>query len=543
MISFLKREIHFKIYVLLLMLTAGSIPLSNFMISLCMIAITLNWVLEGHFKEKIRLLKNNPSFWIFSVLYLAHIFWLLNTEEFNRGVHDIRLKLPLIIFPFFIATSPKLTLNHLKYILLTFVLGVTINSVISTFVFLFFDKAFYNIREISLFISHIRFSLMIVISIGILSYFIFSKEIHKSKTENFVYAIALIWLLFFLFLLRSFTGIFIFIILLIPLLFKIKSYVKKKGLNHSINLFSIAFFIFLLFNFIYPAYLYFRTMDENKPLPKNTVNNNTYKYNLKSRDKENGYYVWRYICFDEMKKAWEQRSGFDYNKKDLKGHPLKITLIRYLTSKGLTKDSVGVWSLSEKDITLVEKGVANYIYGKKLGLYPRVYELIWEIDRYYKGKNPSGHSLTQRIEFLKNGIDIIKDNFLFGVGTGDIAIAFKEQYELNSSNLRLKSRLRTHNQYVTFFISFGFIGFLFIISAFFLPIYLNRKKLLFISYFSLTVLFLSMINEDTLETHVGVSLFSFLYSVFIFGYNENKLNVEISEAFRKFFNFIAFAKH
>ena len=510
------------------MLTAVSIPLSPFLLSVSMFLFA-----EGQFRKKIRLFIRNDSLWVFLLIYAAHLLWLINTSDFEWGLHDLRVKLPLLVFPVLIATSPALTINHVKYIMMAFILSVTVNSVISTAVLLLFDKAFYNIREISLFISHIRFSLMIVISISSLIYFIFSRNIIKSKTEKRIYIAVLIWLISFLFILRSFTGVFILLLLLFPILYYIKTQVKLRYLSRTVNIFTFVFVTYVIINLAYPGYLYFRkTAPDKEGLKKTTVNGNPYTHYLNSKDRENGYLIWYYLCIPELEKEWNKVSNIAFDEKDKGGYTIKSTLIRYLTSRGYTKDSLGVSKLTDKDIELIENGVANYIYGRKFGIYPRIYELIWELDKYFNGVNPSGHSFTQRFEYIKTGSSIIRDHFWFGVGTGDVPKAFHLQYVESDTPLNSKAQLRTHNQYITFFISFGLIGFLVTVFAFFYPVFKCRKKLFFVSYLSLIVLFLSMINEDTLETHIGVSLFSFLYALFIFGHDGSEKSEEITDAIK-----------
>ena len=122
----------------------------------------------------------------------------------------------------------------------------------------------------------------------------------------------------------------------------------------------------------------------------------------------------------------------------------------------------------------------------------------------------------QRLEFLKAGMEIIKTNFLFGVGTGDIEIAFDKQYEKMNSNLSEKRRYKTHNQFITTFIAFGFFGFIWFITALFYPLFQDKKYIdfLFVTFFIIAIL--SMLWEDTLETQVGATFFSFFYSLFYF---------------------------
>ena len=87
-----------------------------------------------------------------------------------------------------------------------------------------------------------------------------------------------------------------------------------------------------------------------------------------------------------MRNEWNKISNLDYDGRDKMGNKIKYTIIRYLTSKGLRKDSAGIAKLTTEDIHLIEEGKANYIYGRKIAIYPKLYEVIWQIDRFRKGE-------------------------------------------------------------------------------------------------------------------------------------------------------------
>jgi hypothetical protein len=186
----------------------------------------------------------------------------------------------------------------------------------------------------------------------------------------------------------------------------------------------------------------------------------------------------------------------------------------------LRKDAGGVRQLNEVDIQAVENGIANYIFLKKFSLYPRIYQIIWEIDNYRQGNNPSGHSVAQRLVYNSAAVYIIRNNILFGVGTGDVQKEFNNYYNLSDNPLRLESRRRAHNQFVTFIITFGLLGFIICISARILPVFLEKRwgDYLFLCFGIIG--FLSMLNEDTLETQTGISFFMFFYSILLFGRNK-----------------------
>ena len=121
----------------------------------------------------------------------------------------------------------------------------------------------------------------------------------------------------------------------------------------------------------------------------------------------------------------------------------------------------------------------------------------------------------QRFEFWKASRAIIEDHFFTGVGTGDVDLAFQQEYNRSGSLLEQEYRWHSHNQFLAIFATFGVIGFIwFIISLFFPAIRLGKfHDFYYLSFF--VIIMISMLTEDTLETQAGVTVFAFFNS-FIF---------------------------
>ena len=79
---------------------------------------------------------------------------------------------------------------------------------------------------------------------------------------------------------------------------------------------------------------------------------------------ENGNKVWVNLAEGEMRSEWNLRSEKKYDSTDEKGHSIRTTLIRYLTSLGLEKNGEVVKALSEEDVRNVESG--QYIHQRLL---------------------------------------------------------------------------------------------------------------------------------------------------------------------------------
>jgi O-antigen ligase len=196
-------------------------------------------------------------------------------------------------------------------------------------------------------------------------------------------------------------------------------------------------------------------------------------------------------------------------------------LIRFLASKGQRKDGIGVRSLSDEEIAAIEHGIANVSYMRDPALVRRFKETVWEIADYRNGGDANGHSLTQRLEFWKNAVFLIRHHPVVGVGTGDMPASFRRAYEETDSRLLTANRLRSHNQYLAIGVAFGLAGLLYflvvLISIFIHP---NRRHDVMLNGYFI-ILTLSMVTEDTLETQPGATFFALFLCLLLFSKERN----------------------
>lgn len=512
-----KREIfHRYAAIFFLSVIAFSLPVSLFLLSSGMIGLAANWLLEGRFAEKWERLKGNPALGWFLLIYPVHLLWLLNTSDFVFGMHDVRIKLPLLVMPLVIGSSRPLSRSGLRTVFYFFLLGCLLATILAIFRYtgILYTKN-QDVRNISGSLSHIRLALMINLCVFLLWDLAGDKDI---KRIRMILLILAAWFLAFLFFLKSMTGIVVFILVLIFLALRYRSIIRKPLFK---ALFWVAIILVPSFLTAYGYYavkkFYSLHLPPEGPLEKKTRDGNDYWHDPSSKAIENGFPVNLYICEKELRTAWNVRSSISYDSLDRLHQPLRSTLIRYLASKGLRKDQEGVKALTQEDISHIESGMANCIYANRLGIYPYVYRIIWEIHDYRTGGNPSGHSITQRLEYYRTAWYIFRKNPWFGTGTGDVAVSFKQAYEEMHSVLLPEWRLRAHNQFLTFLLTFGMIGFFIVLAAMLMPVILLWKKLDFTDLAFLIIAALSMINEDTLETHAGVSFVAFFMALLIFG--------------------------
>ena len=484
-------------------------PLSIFMTNASMIMIAVNWVLEGKYKQKLNRIRDNWSILVFCLIYIVHLVWLANTSNFAYAASDLRVKLPLLILPIVIGTSDLLLTKRLNQILLVFVGGVFVSACIGISASLlgFGD----NFRDLALFVSNIRLSLMACLSIFIILYFV-DKGIFFKRWTIVVALLVILQMLVFMWLIQSITGYVCLFATLIIVLISVSIKTKRKLYSRICLSLAIVVPLVVIGLLAFCIHDFYKPTGENVQLEK-TARGVPYDEVFSDGTIENGNVVWMNVSKQELEQSWQERSGIPLDSLDNRGQHIYYTLLRYMTSIGLTKDAEGVAKLSQADIKNIESGETNYRFVKNGGLLNRIYVIIWEFDVYRKTGDCNGHSVTQRVEFLKYGLKLIGRNFFAGTGVGDVNDEYQAIYEEEGSSLMRDYWHRAHNQFVTFFIAFGIFGLLICVFAWFYPAIAGWKSRNYYFMIFFLIATISMFSDDTLETSTGAVFVAFFYSL------------------------------
>ena len=507
-----------NVFFIVLLIYVAFLPFSEAFVSISAGLLLFQSLVLTSWKHPSVRKKNKTSVLMIISIFLVYILGIINTEDFSFALYELRKVLFWIVLPVAFFSSPRLSSKQFKQVLFLFCLSVFAASVVA-FTRLVFKENFHidGFREITM-ISHIRYSFQIVLSIILIGYFLFQqKHFLPFKISKNLLVFGLIWLTGFLFILKSITGIIAFLgtlaVFLLILIFRIEKSKMKGG---------ILFFLILLIVVpgIYVARVWNEFYDIEKLDPakvdKYTASGNPYYFDFSSADKENGNWVNAYISDEELREEWNKRSDAKFGSLDKHGYSYRSTLVRYLTSKGLRKDSAGVSQLTQKDIDAIERGIANPVYADRgFSVYPRVYETIWELDRYLNSGNPNNQSLSQRIEFVKASLFLIKKNYWLGIGTGNWKIKYAEAYVSMNSKLDAENQGPSHNQYLNYMVKFGIIGFIYIFAMLLIPVFKegHRKNLIF--WLFLVSIFIANFGDANFETHMGLSFFCFFYCLFL----------------------------
>ena len=517
-------------YLLGLLMVAVGLTLSPFLMGMSQFWLAIVWVVEGFysksFNNKLSRFYHNKAAVLLVALYLMHVVGLLWTSDFEYALKDLRVKLPILVMPLVVSGMEPLDRKRFNFVMLVYVLSVFIATVFSSVTYWRHD--YEDIREISHFISHIRFCLNIVLCIAIIGYYIFKMRISRGNgvpafglkvaVNQFLMWFMMFWFAYQIYIFESLSGyVILAIVLVASAVFAFLHWKKSRGWHIAV---AAAALLVLVAAF-------FIVRHEVKPLLKvepvdfasleqQTALGNPYWHDTVYNPVEDGKYVGLYYCQKEMQEAWAQRSDRAFDGTTESGENLEATLARYLTSKDLRKDTQGVMALDDEDIRNVEQGVANYNNWKHPGLRARMSSTLFEYNLYRRFGNPNGGSLSQRIEYTRASFHIIGQHPWLGVGTGDVPQAFAQTYDDIHSPLKEEFRFRAHNQYLAIAVAFGLVGLAFFLFVLLYPWCASRKRHTFLYMVFLAIMLLSMFPEDTLETQAGAMLFAFFESLLLF---------------------------
>lgn len=131
-----------------------------------------------------------------------------------------------------------------------------------------------------------------------------------------------------------------------------------------------------------------------------------------------------------------------------------------------------------------------------------------EINR--DGGDINYRSFSMRLEAWKNGIAIIKEHPIAGVGVGDLDNAMYAKYIERKTVLWKENQVMPHNQFIENAVQMGIIYSLFLLYVILYPIIKHKKTSPLL--WAAAIMFIgAMCFESVLERQMGVTLFPFVY--------------------------------
>ena len=438
----------------------------------------------------------NPIYLSFLGIWILLLLGVFRGGEESLVFKEVKTLLPLVLAPIFLQNLSPLAKKDEYFIWKIFFFAIGL----SAFICVVYAAAKYPLpepRKASFFISHIRYSLMAVMALigawflpGILS-------------PVLKWLLTIVVFLFFFFV-GTLTG-WGFLIVLAVFLFAIQSF-RNKIIVFGSLIAAVGVILFFLNDSA-------NSTKQQTEFPQSS-NGETYVHQPSNFQTENGNLIFINIAPVELDSAWFTKTNSSMLQKDARGQLIQTTLIRYLTSKGLTKDAAGFQQLSDNDLKNIQAGYTNCNEPQWNALEKRWHQIVFEYQTFKSGENPSGHSLFQRLEYYKAAKFILNSNAIFGVGQGNVKSAYSNAYNQISPNLDEKVQHAVHNQFISYWISCGVLALGLFLLYFYFMWKETRKSLVTLAFVVLA--FLSCLTEDTLTTQPGVAFFAFFSTFFFF---------------------------
>jgi len=485
-----------------------SLPTSRFMMTLSLVFLIANWLFAGGLKTKFRTFLSSKPAVAFTLIYVLNIIGLIWTKDFHFALqNDLLHKLPTLFLPIIVISSPRLSPKRVNLLFSLFIASVFVVTLMGLFVRGFNQGA--GFREASPFVPNVYFCMMLIVAAFQLPSLV---KIKGTSTRIKLLSIVLsLWFVFYIFFMRSLSGIVAFLGVLVLVIIKSK--------YRQLKLTFLALFILLsgFFTWLFVD-MYSITHTEvaaSSPLPTHTVNGNMYSHDTTHILRENGNLVYINIAQDELARQWNKVSALDFYGADNANHALRHTLYRYMASKGLAKDSLGFSSLGQPDISAIEDGVPNYLYTKWPGVFIRVHQTTMGLYMYKKSgySQPSWSTLTERLDLWRSSYIAFKHKPLLGWGTGSIHVA--QDFGLAKAQSALKGKgMKPHSQYLYILLTLGVLGLLahIVLYGYFVKESRVYKLFMFNAFF--ITFAINFIANNSIESQVGQNmfvLFSLLY--------------------------------
>ena len=480
--------------------------------SMPQIILLANWLLEMDFERKWNRVKNNGIFWLLLSVFLMHVVGVFYSADKAAAGDDIWIKMPLLFLTVIFFTSEPLREQEWRWFLKGLVLGTALSMVwCLSYSFILHPEV--DARHTSRFMSHIRLGLYATVAIATSVWLMVSSP---NRAVKWAWIAVLLFILVSMYLLGLAGGLAILLILSVIYLLRLgwkQTWWIRFG---SITVVTVLLGMFVVYVYrIRSEQVHPKDAPVNRPMQMNAQGRALIHFDTTGQV-ENGYYVLMNIQMEDLKREWNRRvpgDSFNYAQQYNLGR--YEILLRYLSSKGLMKDSVGVAALNAADVRNIQQNIPNHRYPEWSFLHKRLIELVNELEDYGKPHQVNGHSFIMRLYFAKAALMVVRDHPLFGVGTGDLQSSMNEVYSTKAFPLSEEWYKRPHNQYLSFAVTFGVIGLLLFVISLIYP-YIKLRRYLNPVYTAFLLVFLiSCLVEDTLETQAGLTFFAVLNTLFI----------------------------
>ncbi len=134
-------------------------------------------------------------------------------------------------------------------------------------------------------------------------------------------------------------------------------------------------------------------------------------------------------------------------------------------------------------------------------------------------------STGERILIWWYTFEITNENFLFGVGTGDVKDHLLEKYYEKEMDNAFRLELNAHNQYLQILIAMGIIGMVVLLLNLVLPALYSIEQKHYLYFIFLILIGFNFLFESMLETQAGVVFYAF-FNAYLFAIKKDPASLE-----------------
>ncbi|MBK7182044.1 MAG: O-antigen ligase family protein [Bacteroidetes bacterium] len=153
------------------------------------------------------------------------------------------------------------------------------------------------------------------------------------------------------------------------------------------------------------------------------------------------------------------------------------------------------------------------LYAQRIPKAEVIENAINEKDKDNKVVTTSTDGTGSRIFVWKASFEVIKENLILGVGTGDSRDKLMEKYLEKNMKTEYEFGLNSHNQFLNTTVSIGIIGLIVLMLCFWMPFYQGwkQKELLLMGF--VVVVAMNLLFESMFERQSGVIFYVFLNTI------------------------------
>jgi O-antigen ligase len=209
---------------------------------------------------------------------------------------------------------------------------------------------------------------------------------------------------------------------------------------------------------------------------------------------------------------------------------LEFMLVLLQSKTGMIVSLLVLGILIVRYLVLTKKWINTVaILGGLVGVYLLTYDFIITAGRSRiisatetlttsKPSKSATESSQVRIFVWKSAWNVIKENPIVGVGTGDVSNVLLAQYAKDGAEGALKEKLNAHDQYMQTTIALGAIGLLVLLAMFLIPLYISIQEKRFVYMMFLGILLINFLTESMFQTQGGTMFYGLFNSLLMFNF-------------------------